>query len=200
MKLLPSGDSAILLEVADLTAVMGLLAPVQALPNVVDVIPGERTILVTVAEPAQLAALKTALPSLVPAPVSHHPRTVEIPVTYDGADLAEVARQTGLTSGEVIEAHTGTPWRVGFGGFAPGFAYLVGGDPRLRVTRRTQPRAAVPAGAVALAGTYSAIYPRQSPGGWQLIGSTDVELFNPSANPPALLTPGITVKFVARHA
>src|SRR5690606_38116373 len=97
---------------------------------------------------------------------------VELAVIYDGPDLAEVAELTRLTPEQVVAAHTGTPWRVGFSGFAPGFAYLVGGDPRLQVPRRAEPRTQVPAGSVGLAGEFSGVYPRQSPGGWQLIGCT----------------------------
>jgi KipI family sensor histidine kinase inhibitor len=97
---------------------------------------------------------------------------------YDGPDLKAVAALTGLSVAEVVAAHTATPWRVGFGGFAPGFAYLVGGDPRLEVPRRPEPRPSVPAGAVGLAGRYSGVYPRSSPGGWQLIGHTDAVLFD----------------------
>lgn len=124
-------------------------------------------------------------------------RQVEIEVVYDGPDLADVARHTGLTAQEVIEAHTGTPWRVGFTGFAPGFGYLVGGDPRLRVPRLATPRKSVPAGSVALAGDYSGIYPRSSPGGWQLIGRTSAVLWDLAQDPPALLTPGTIVTFRA---
>jgi biotin-dependent carboxylase-like uncharacterized protein len=124
-------------------------------------------------------------------------REVEIPVSYDGPDLALVADLTGLSPADVVAAHTGTPWTVAFGGFAPGFAYLVGGDPRLTVPRKTTPRTRVPAGAVGLAGEFSGIYPTSSPGGWQLLGRTDVVLFDPDADPPALLTPGTRVRFRA---
>ena len=117
-------------------------------------------------------------------------------MTYDGPDLAEVARLTGLDEDEVVAAHTGTPWRIAFGGFAPGFAYLTGGDERLRVPRRDEPRTTVPAGAVGLAGEFSGVYPRPSPGGWQLIGSTDAPLWDPDRDPPALLGPGGWVRFV----
>ena len=117
-------------------------------------------------------------------------------MTYDGPDLAEVARLTGLDEDEVVAAHTGTPWRIAFGGFAPGFAYLTGGDERLRVPRRDEPRTTVPAGAVGLAGEFSGVYPRSSPGGWQLIGSTDALLWDPDRDPPALLLPGGSVRFV----
>ena len=128
------------------------------------------------------------------APKSHE---VEIAVRYDGPDLDDVARLTGLSPAEVVAAHTGMPWRVAFGGFAPGFAYLVGGDPRLRVPRRGRPRPWVPAGAVGLAGEFSGVYPRASPGGWQLVGTTDAVLWDVDRDPPALLAPGTSVRFVA---
>ena len=90
----------------------------------------------------------------------------------------------------MVAAHTGTPWRVAFGGFAPGFAYLVGGDARLQVPRRDSPRTKVPAGAVGLAGEFSGVYPRESPGGWQLIGTTTVAMWDLDRDPPALLAAG----------
>jgi KipI family sensor histidine kinase inhibitor len=120
---------------------------------------------------------------------------LEIPVTYDGPDLADVARLTGLGEREVVEAHTGSTWRVAFGGFAPGFGYLVGGDPRLEVPRREESRTTVPAGAVGLAGTFSGVYPRESPGGWQLIGTTSAPMWDLDRDPPALLVPGAVVRF-----
>jgi KipI family sensor histidine kinase inhibitor len=122
---------------------------------------------------------------------------MEIPVVYDGADLDEVASRTGLTPDEVIDAHTSTPWRVGFGGFAPGFAYLIGGDERLKVPRRSEPRTKVPTGSVGLAGEFSAVYPRESAGGWQLIGRTDTVMWDLDRDPPALLRPGMWVRFRA---
>jgi len=120
---------------------------------------------------------------------------VEVPTRYDGPDLDHVADLTGLTPVEVVRAHTGTPWQVAFCGFAPGFAYLVGGDPRLRVPRRREPRTSVPAGAVGLAGEFSAVYPRSSPGGWQLIGRTEVTVWHTEREPPALMRPGMLVRF-----
>ena len=102
-----------------------------------------------------------------------------------------------LSEADVVAAHTGTSWRIAFGGFAPGFAYLTGGDPRLQVPRRDEPRTTVPAGAVGLAGEYSGVYPRPSPGGWQLIGRTDAVLWDAERDPPALLMPGGTVRFRA---
>lgn len=124
------------------------------------------------------------------------PVPIRIGVRYDGPDLADVAERTGLTVGELIAAHTGSVWRAAFAGFAPGFAYLAGGDPRLSVPRRAIPRTEIPAGAVGLAGEYCGIYPRRSPGGWQLIGSTDVVLWDEQRDPPALLAPGTEVRFV----
>ena len=123
--------------------------------------------------------------------------TRPLEVRYDGPDLAGVAAHTGLTTDEVVAAHTGTRWRVGFVGFAPGFAYLVGGDRRLEVPRRPSPRTVVPPGSVGLASTFSAVYPRESPGGWQLIGRTDAVLWDADRDPPALLQPGSWVQFVA---
>lgn len=174
-------------------------ASVPGFHDVLDVVPAAATVLVTVAEGAGVERLRPALLALPVQPGAGAPSTesvVEVPVRYDGPDLDEVARLTGLTREEVVDAHTRSAWRVGFGGFAPGFAYLVGGDQRLRVPRRDEPRTAVPAGAVALAGEFSAVYPRSSPGGWQLIGQTDLVMWDVDRDPPALLTPGTAVRFV----
>ena len=122
-------------------------------------------------------------------------------MVYDGADLADVARLWGVTEAEVVARHTGTEFRVAFCGFAPGFPYLLaaedlpGGDGR--VPRRASPRPAVPAGSVGLADRWCGIYPTASPGGWQLLGRTDLTLFDPAREPPALLPPGTRVRFVA---
>jgi KipI family sensor histidine kinase inhibitor len=167
--------------------------------DVVDIVPAATTVLVVVADEVGVAALRQALASVpvtAAGPVAASGQVVEIPVRYDGPDLTDVAELTGLSVTEVIAAHTGTDWRVAFGGFAPGFAYLSWGDPRLAVPRRKEPRTAVPSGAVALAGEFSAIYPRSSPGGWQLIGRTDVVMFDIDRDSPALLQPGGVVRFV----
>ncbi|MBV9921175.1 MAG: carboxyltransferase domain-containing protein, partial [Pseudonocardia sp.] len=148
------GDAAILVELADLDAVLAYAAAFEAaeLPGVVDVVPGASTVVVTARPGTDLGALRRSVLGLDVAPVTGEDgATVEIPVVYDGPDLAEVAELTGLDVDEVVAAHTDTPWRVGFGGFAPGFAYLTDGDPRLRVERRSEPRTSVPAGAVGLA-------------------------------------------------
>jgi Allophanate hydrolase subunit 1 len=208
LRLLPMGDAALLVETDDIDAVLALdaaLAPLVATSDGVwaevdDLVPAARTLLVVARPTTDLDALAAAVVEAAAdagraVPGADCP-VVEIPVRYDGPDLEEVARLTGLRVDEVIRAHTETPWRVGFGGFAPGFAYLVGGDPRLQVARRAEPRTRVPAGSVAVAGEYSGVYPRESPGGWQLIGTTDVVLWDVTRQPPALLVPGTTVHFV----
>ncbi len=144
----------------------------------------------------QLSKLRLAPEAVLEASAPIDGRVdVVIDVVYDGADLDEVAKLTGLTPRDVVAAHTQTPWRVGFAGFAPGFGYLVGGDERLNVPRRSEPRTKVPAGSVGLAGEFSGVYPRESPGGWQLIGRTDAELWDVDREPPALLMPGQWVQF-----
>lgn len=124
-------------------------------------------------------------------------RTVEVEVRYDGPDLDDVARAVGWTRSAVVAAHTGSVMSVAFCGFAPGFAYIAGLPPPLRLPRLAQPRTAVPLGAVAIAEEYTGIYPRRSPGGWRLIGHTDAPLWDVGREPPALLTPGTTVRFVS---
>ena len=195
------GDRALMLECGSGDQVLALTAALRdaGMPGVSDIVPGARTVLLVVDGPesrrsvrSRLADIHIAEPAAHPAPAQ---ADVVIDVVYDGADLSEVAGLTGMSAGEVIEAHTATAWRVGFGGFAPGFAYLVGGDPRLQVPRRAEPRIRVPAGSVALAGEYSGVYPRESPGGWQIIGRTDASLWDTGREQPALLTPGMWVRF-----
>lgn len=197
------GDRALLIECA---STAGVLDVVQALRDsapagVVDVVPGARTVLVVLSEPGQQTSARAALAEVDLAGPADSPQPdridVVIDVVYDGADLPEVADQLEMTPSDVVDAHTGTPWRVGFGGFAPGFAYLIDGDDRLRVPRRSEPRTRVPAGSVGLAGEFSGVYPRESPGGWQLIGRTDAVLWDIDRPQPALLSPGMWVQFRA---
>jgi KipI family sensor histidine kinase inhibitor len=195
------GDRALLVEVGDTGRVVAWVDALResAPPGVAEVVPAAETVLVVAEERADLRRLRAALRQVVPGPVRQESagHAVEIPVRYDGPDLPDVARLTGLTEAEVVRAHTGATWRVAFGGFAPGFGYLVGDDDRLHVPRRETSRTRVPAGAVALAGDYTGVYPRESPGGWQLIGTTDAPMWDLDRDPPALLTPGATVRFVA---
>ena len=195
------GDRALLVECDSTDEVLWLTEVLrsQPRPGVAGVVPGARTVLVEVAAghaPREIRDTLSAMPIRSERPVADHRRAdMVIDVVYDGADLDEVARLTGMTVGEVVAAHTATPWRVAFSGFAPGFAYLTGGDERLAVPRRGEPRTRVPAGAVGLAGEFSGIYPRESPGGWQLIGSTPAALWDLDRPRPALLTPGMWVRF-----
>ncbi len=194
---MPVGDTALLLEVDGLSEALALAQTAASLPEVADAVPGPRTVLVQAAAGVGLRRLRHVIEELrVVEGVAAVGEVIEIPTVYDGADLAEVARLSGLGVAEVIQAHTATEWRIGFVGFAPGFAYLLDGDPRLRVPRRTEPRTRVPAGSVGLAGEYSGVYPRASPGGWQLIGRTTVVLWDADRRPPALLQPDGAVRFV----
>ena len=184
-----------LFELPDNAAAVRVARRLASEPGLVDVVPGHRTVLVTWDnEPPELIEItEAALGYDQAAPTG---ASVEIPVRYDGPDLDEVARLTALSPEEVAARHVGAEYVVGFLGFAPGFAYLLGGDERLHVERRAEPRERVPAGSVALAGPYSGIYPRESPGGWLLIGSTTTVLFDVTRDPPALLSPGDRVRFV----
>ncbi len=204
MRLRPVGERGLLVEVEELETVHRLHAALRALdpPGVAELVPGYRTLLV-VAEPGRAEALEelaAGLPELeLPDPEEVAGEPVEIPVTYDGEDLPEVARLTGLDPEEVVRRHTAPEYTVAFLGFSPGFPYLVGLDPALEVPRRDTPRTSIPAGSVGLAGGQAGIYPTASPGGWQLIGRTEVTLFDPERDPPALLGPGSRLRFtVAR--
>ncbi|RZU11602.1 allophanate hydrolase subunit 1 [Streptomyces sp. BK239] len=160
-----------------------------------EIVPAARTVLLDgLADPVRWARELTSA-AVPPAP----PRSgavVELPVRYDGPDLADVAAHWGVPEPEVARVHAATEFRVAFCGFAPGFGYLTGLPARYDVPRRATPRTAVPAGSVALAGPYTGVYPRSSPGGWQLIGTTDAVLWDHTRVPAALLTPGTRVRFV----
>ncbi|WP_312030024.1 allophanate hydrolase subunit 1 [Actinomycetospora sp. TBRC 11914] len=200
----PCGDTGLLVELETLTDVLGLHAALAADPpdGVVDLVPAARTVLLRVRSAADLPAVVEEVRHREPASSSVREaggEVTEIAVTYDGEDLDDVAAHTGLTRDEVIEAHTGRVWTVAFAGFTPGFGYLApeDGDARLHVPRRSSSRTRVPAGAVGLAGEFSGIYPRESPGGWQLIGRTDAVLWDLDRDPPAVLVPGARIRFRA---
>lgn len=205
-RVLGYGDSALLVEVeaatagAELDAVLGMYRALDRTrpPGVVDLVPAARTIAVLLdARVLSPAAARGWIERTAPEPpATLSEEVVELAVRYDGDDLAEVAVLLGITPREVVERHTSSRWRVAFGGFAPGFAYLVTDHDGLHVPRRSTPRTSVPAGSVALAGEFSGVYPRSSPGGWQLIGRTEATLFDAHSDPPALLRPGVEVRFV----
>jgi KipI family sensor histidine kinase inhibitor len=196
------GDAAVLVDLDGLDQVLAVSAALREnVPDgVVDVVPAARTVLVRFDRArTTAAAVAAALRSLRPRPMRRESGSpeIDVPVTYAGADLEDVARITGLGVDGVVAAHTAASWTVAFCGFVPGFGYLIGDEPRLRVPRRADPRTRVPAGSVALADQYTGVYPRSSPGGWQLIGHTDRVLWDVNVNPPALLRPGVRVRFVA---
>ncbi|MFH8842573.1 5-oxoprolinase subunit PxpB [Streptomyces sp. NPDC017868] len=202
MRVLRVGDRALLVELDGGGATEAFHAELLrrraagALPAVREIVPAARTVLLDgVADPERLAA---ELTGWEPAPL--HARVgeaVEVPVRYDGPDLAEVAALWGVSVEAAVRIHTAAEFRVAFCGFAPGFGYLTGLGERYEVPRRATPRTAVPAGSVALAGPYTGIYPRSSPGGWQLIGTTGLVLWDVERDPAALLTPGTRVRFTA---
>lgn len=191
-RMVASGPTALLLEVADAATALSLAEHLRAVIDATDVVPGACTVLVDGAEPS---ALEAALTRWDPAADPVHGPLVEVPVVYDGADLAAVAEVWGCSVREVVERHTSLELVSAFCGFAPGFAYLSGVPEKWSVPRLHSPRPRVPAGSVALAGTWSAVYPTASPGGWRLLGRTDVTLWDTRRTPPALLAPGTRVAF-----
>lgn len=197
------GDRALLIECAGTAEVIACSDALRELDlaEVSDIVPGAQTVLVRLRGTGLQTPIRNRLTGMGTSRFSadHDASGAEvvIDVVYDGVDLADVATMLDMSIGEVVEAHTGTPWRAGFVGFAPGFAYLVDGDPRLRVPRRDSPRTRVPAGSVGLAGEFTGVYPRESPGGWRLIGRTDAVLWDTGRDVPALLRPGTTVRFRA---
>jgi KipI family sensor histidine kinase inhibitor len=161
-----------------------------------EVVPAERTVLVCWEGELSIVQIEKLVSTVSPATEISIGRLVEIPVRYDGQDLDEVAKLTGLTRSEVIELHSSTTFTAAFAGFAPGFMYCTGLPEVLQLPRRATPRVQVPAGSLAMADTYTAIYPLNSPGGWNLIGTTDVQMFDADAEQPSLLLPGDRVRFV----
>lgn len=215
MRELPAGPDAVLLDFADDeqpamavgTASTSIRRAIDdgALTDVTDVIPSERTLLIQADRGRGVDVL-----GVHRALRARHAETsgdavaesdpIVIPVTYDGPDLEAVGALLDIDPDEVAEIHRTTLWRVQFMGFAPGFGYLVPHDdsahPFRTIGRRDESRTRVPPGAVAIAAGYSAVYPRESPGGWHLLGHTDVPLWDERSTPPALLVPGRLVRFV----
>lgn len=199
----PAGLRGALIECGDVATVQAVYAVIQSAGNgahstrhpgpLEDCVPTAETLLLLGRHAHDWAAW--ACEQSLQAHAAKPGAAIEIPVHYDGEDLQTVAEHTCLSVAAVIEAHQAASWQVAFCGFAPGFAYLTGGPPKLRVPRRASPRKQVPAGAVGLADEYTGIYPRPSPGGWQLIGRTDVSLWDLQREVPALLQPGMRVRF-----
>lgn len=209
VRILPSGERAVLVECEGLADVLGLhdALTAAAIDGIVELVPAARTLLVAI-DPARLPlesavshirrAARTDAAGATRTPARGTPATdtvVTVPVHYDGADLDGLAAALGASAEAIIDRHTAARWRVAFIGFAPGFAYLVSDDWPFDVPRLASPRTRVPTGAVGLAGGFSGVYPRESPGGWRLIGRTALTLWDVTADPPARLTPGTIVRF-----
>ncbi len=197
MRLIDYGEHAILAELDDPRLVPALRAALAAEPGVLDAVAGASTVLAIVADGAR-DAVRAAFAREVTATADDDAAAVTLPVVYDGDDLDEVAAELGLTPDEVISLHSSADYVVRFCGFSPGFAYLDGLPEQLHVPRRAEPRTAVPAGAVGIAGEFTGVYPRRSPGGWRLLGRTDATLWDATRPSPALLAPGTRVHFERR--
>ncbi|MFD0485694.1 5-oxoprolinase/urea amidolyase family protein [Kineococcus sp. GCM10028916] len=200
MRFLPCGSDGLLVEVADLDEALALHASLTAgpPPGTTELVPAARTVLIRFQPLLTSAATLAAAvrDRSLPRGATATGTLVEIPVHYDGEDLAEVARTCGIDVPDLVRRHTAATWTVAFTGFAPGFAYLAGDDPVLDVPRRGTPRTTIPAGSVALAGRFGGIYPRASPGGWRLLGRTSATMWDVERAEPALLRPGMRVRFV----
>ena len=205
------GERAVVLELEPPVSLVsqqriwGLCQRLQQNEQIAEVIPGMNNLTLLLRDP-QLKALD-AIERLQrwweeSEVLLAEPRQVDIPVVYGGVggpDLAEVARAADLTSQQVVELHSSADYVVYFIGFQPGFPYLGGLDERLYTPRRAEPRLVVPGGSVGIGGSQTGIYPLAAPGGWQLIGHTPLSLFDPQQQPPTLLRPGDSVRFVPQR-
>ncbi|TDC71777.1 allophanate hydrolase subunit 1 [Micromonospora sp. KC606] len=201
MRIRAVGKQALLLDCADPGQVAAWHAELWRRRDAgelsaVEIVPAAATVLLDGVPDPEATAARIAAWTPRPAPTPATARTVDVPVVYDGEDLPRVAAHWRVDVPEAIARLTDTGFRVAFCGFAPGFAYLAGLPERWAVPRLPSPRSRVPAGSVALAGSYAGIYPAASPGGWLLVGRTGLTLFDVSADPPATLTPGTHVRLV----
>ncbi len=199
MNVLPYGDAAVLVEPDAADQVLALASACASLDGVREVVPAARTLLLVLSEPAAAAAVTSAVSGLSVAPSAPGQGAGEVvlDVVYDGADLDATASELGFDADGLVRAHTAARYSVAFCGFVPGFAYLSGLPDELHAPRLESPRTRVPSGSVGIAGGFSGVYPRESPGGWRLLGRTDATLWDPRRTPPALLAPGTAVRFRA---
>ncbi|MGL6236290.1 MAG: 5-oxoprolinase subunit B family protein [Segniliparus sp.] len=198
MRVTRAGAGALLIDCEDQEQVFQLYGRLREDPRLAEVVPGDRTLMVISDHAEALSDAALVQPVRAGAePPARAAEPVVVEVRYNGPDLAEAAELAGKSVQDLVAAHTGSPWTAQFLGFCPGFAYLVNPDAGLAVPRRTSPRARIPMGAVAVGAQYSAVYPMATPGGWQLIGTTDAPMWDPERDPPSLLSPGCLVRFVA---
>jgi KipI family sensor histidine kinase inhibitor len=200
MRILPCGEHALLLDLDDGEAALGLQQAIcdAKLPGIVDVVPAEHTVLISVAPgTTRLSQLAEQISALEPVRASTTScREVEIPVVYDGPDLLRVCEMAGMSEEALVDCHLRQIWTVAFAGFAPGFGYMTANAWTHVIPRHSESRLEVRAGAIGLAGRYCGVYPSDSPGGWQIIGHTTLAVWCPKRNPPAVLRPGTRVRFV----
>ncbi len=197
MKLLPYGPQAVLAEFDTLEEVTDTAKAwrTMGIAGIVDLVPAARTVLIVHDGSLDTGQLMVPVATIQLATVIE---PVTIDVVYDGSDLADVAESCGLSIEAVVHLHSSADYTVAFCGFMPGFAYMVGLPPELHLPRRSTPRTRVPAGSVAIAAEFAGVYPRESPGGWHLLGHTDATLWDDARTPPALLPPGTPVRFRPR--
>ena len=201
MRLLPAGRTAVLVELDDAGQRRRLHRTLSEHPAVgtVDLVPAQTTVLIDVESPDQLPAAVAHVQELIAAGLDCVEQgvreVVEVPVRYDGLDLSDVAELLNMTTDELVRRHSDQQWTVEFAGFMPGFGYMSGADWPYRIPRRDSPRTRIPPGSIALADGFTGVYPQASPGGWQIIGTTDAILWDEKADPPALLLPGAVIRF-----
>lgn len=197
MQLIPIGRRAVLVEVGDAAAARSLATWARDAGVPADeIVPAARTVLFDGLDSPD--GLPDALAGWSPGTAEAPGPLVEVEVRYDGPDLETVAAHWAIEPHEVAAAHSSVEYVASFCGFAPGFSYLAGLPEERAVPRLESPRARVPAGSVALAGTWCGVYPTPSPGGWLILGTTDARLWDPTRAEPALLPPGTRVRFVPR--
>ncbi len=195
----PYGPAAWLVDDVATPAAWAEALRAMEVPGIDEIVPAETTVVVRCSR-RRHDDIGQVLDMVVPAAPSAAPEAaLVLDVVYDGPDIGELAFAAQVSVDDVIRLHANATYEVAFCGFSPGFGYLRGIDPRLHVPRRTTPRTVVPAGAVGVAAGYSCVYPSASPGGWYLIGHTTTRVWDPDRDPPALLTPGRTVRFRRVH-
>ncbi len=195
---MPYGEAALLAEPGDAASVLDLAAAAAELPGVREVVPAARTVLVVLESADLVQRVSDSLrerAERAATDVAPDGEPLVLDVRYDGADLTSTADELGLDADGLVRAHSDGEYVVAFCGFVPGFGYLTGLPEALHVARFAEPRTRVPAGSVAIAGEFTGVYPRSSPGGWRLLGHTSAPLWDLDRTPPALLSPGTRVRF-----